>query len=444
MVIAMAYGAFPGIDQEHGLLRRYLGGQLDAETLAWFEAWLLTRSTLIELLEIFNDARDERHRQPVQWLACESRGNDTPTIGVRGRTSRQMAAARDFCGQQINATTRVLGAQYRGQAGDDWRSGRCSIEEVTRTLHSRRIRFTPGTDDVGTGSDAEDRRPRVTMQRIVAHATGQIEPTDGQYAATCCRIHDAIARRVTIAGSGHHQYPVLARQPGQRARQHAGGRIPGAIESEAQRDHVGAFGYGPRAGQFDGETVAVSTVLDDLGNQQASVGSNAVATAAVEGLARTGDDSGTGGAVTVGAAILNRTGTDESDVRGNPASTEIGMLQIDAAVDDRYAHPDTGGAPIVETQRLGRKHARTESAGIAVVSLPGSTERLGRVHAQALTPSQTQQRCPSEVQIANEDRSECRHEQGVGGSTAEAPAQQILDELVASRLQRCRRARRQR
>ncbi len=419
----MAFTLKPASLNQRQLLMGYLNDALDAETSAWFEAWLLTQEPLIELLDRYNDARDAMICSAVQ----ESGAHHAMTIGGAVRRWRQTAATGQFSRQHVGAAARLLGSDHRCETGDHRSGRRGAIEEVPRSHRHPWIGFSSGAHHVGTGSHAEHVDAGVTPERVLAHPAGQIQRTDGQHPGTRRRVLDAVSLAVTITGCGDDQQPLPTRQPRERTRQHARRRVSGTIESQTQGNDVGALRQGPGAGQFDRETVTATIVLNDLGDQQARIGSHAIATTAIKGLTGPGDDAGAGGAVAVRAAILDRAGSHQGNAACDPIAAEIGMPEIHATVENSDAHASPCGNVGLQSQRLRRQYAGSWIGGYAVLTLRHVADAFGTIHPQGPTPDLAQQL--STPDLANEHRPQRRHKQRGAVAAPQPEADLVLDQL---------------
>ena len=433
----MALPLPPSSLSQRQLLMGYLNGDLDAETSAWFEAWLLTQEPLIELLDRYNDARDAL----IGSTAQASGAHHPMTVDGRIGVWRQSAATGKFQRQHLGTTAGLLRADHRRKPGHYRGGGGRAIEEVPGSHRRSWIGFASGGHHIGSGSHAENLGSGVAPQRVTAHPAGQIEGTDGQHLGTRCRILDAVSLPVAIAGGGDDQHPVLARQPRERARQHARRCIPGTIESQAQGNDVGALGQCPCAGQFHRKTVAATTVFNDLGDQQARIGSHAIAATAIKGATGPGDDAGAGGAMAVSAAILDGTGSHQRNAAGNPVTAEIGVPEIHPTVEHGNAHAVSCRPVGVQTQRLRRQHAGAWIGRHTVSALSKMANALGTIHAQGATPNLVQQ--PPAVERTHEHRTQSRHEQGRAIAAPEPEADQVFDQLGPAAQQIRRLSRRQ-
>lgn len=432
----MALALIPATLSQRQLLMGYLNDALDAETSAWFEAWLLTQQPLIELLDRYNDARDELNSKVAQV----SRRQDAVTVGKSICCRWHTAAPDQLCRQHVSAAARLLGPEHCSEACHHRGCSRCTVEKVARPYRSLWVGFAPGANDIGSWSHAKHFGTGVTPERVVAHPASQIQRADGQNPGTRRRILDAVLLPVTVAGCRDHQRPVATRQPRQRARQHARRRVPGAIESQTQGNDVSALGQRPGASQFDCETVTATIVFDDLGNQQARIGGNAITTTAIKGPTRPGDDAGAGRAVAVRAAILDRAGPHQRDAAGNPVTAKIRMAQIDSAVENSDAHAGAGRSVGVQPQSLRRQHPWAWVRRHAVPALSPATDAFGTIHAQGPMPDLTQQLPAAELD--NEHRAQRRHKQRGAVAAPEPVADQVLDQLSPTGRQFCHLSRR--
>jgi hypothetical protein len=419
----MAMSLKPATLNQRQLLMGYLNDALDAETAAWFEAWLLTQEPLIELLDRFNDARDA--------LSCikeqDSRAHHPMTVGGGVRCWRQTAAAGQFRRQHFSAAALLLPTDHRSETSHHRSGSRCAVEEMSRPDRQPWIDFAPGTYHVGTGRHAKYLGAAVTPERVAAHPAGQIQRADGQHPGTRRRILDAVSVWITIAGCRDNQHPVPPRQPRERARQHARRRVSGAIESQAQGNDIGALSQSPGTGQFDRETVTATIVFNDLGDQQARIGGHAVATTTIKGLTGAGDNAGAGCAVTVRAAILDGTGSHQRNAPGDSIAAEIGVFEVHSAIENGDAHAGPCSSVGIQSQRLRRQHAWTWIRGDALLALSDVADAFGTIHPQSPTPDLAQQ-LPA-ADLANEHRAQRRHKQRGAIAAPEPEADQVLDQL---------------
>ena len=412
---------------ERRLLQSYLQHALDPETTAWFEAWLLTQLPLIELLDRFNDARDRQAGlTPISIGSCE---DHTASIGRGIGTFGHAAATRQFAYQHAGATSRLLGTNDRGQTGNDGCGGRSSIEEMARAGRRARIRFASRTNDVAPRSNAENLRTGIPVQRVAASLAGKVKCADGQHLRTCSRILDAIGQRIAVTRGCDNDKSMAPGQSRQGTRQHTRRRTARPIETQTERNHVGPLGQRPRTRQFHGEAVTAAAALDHLGDDQVRVCGNAIATAAIEGLARAGSNAGARCPMAVSTVVLNRARAHEGALGDDATIFEIGVRQIKATIKNGNARASASWPVCVQSERLRRQHARPQIRRHKATSLADLSDGFGRVDPQCPTPDLPKPTPTDE--LPGEDRSEHRHEQGRRDAGTQSETDLILDQTMA-------------